>query len=76
MGTTLSRDRKMVDVDEEKLRKTIKDKGLSLSEAGKKMGFSANYFHKIFAKGAMPESSILLMESIFQKTSLRKSRLL
>lgn len=46
---------KYITIDGERLRQAINTRGMSLIEAGKKMGRSAAYFSHICLKGSIPE---------------------
>lgn len=50
-----TRKTKYITIDGERLRQAINSRGMSLIEAGKKMGRSAAYFSHICLKGSIPE---------------------
>ena len=50
-----TRKTKYITIDGERLRQAINTRGMSLIEAGKKMGRSAAYFSHICLKGSIPE---------------------
>lgn len=55
---------KMIAIDTEALRQAICDKGLTLAEAGKKLGFSRKYFVEILNRGSISPSGVVGLDYI------------
>ena len=61
----MKRDSKMLAIDSEKLRNTIKQINLNAVDVSRKLGFSDNYISKCCSRGAIKESSANMLDIVY-----------
>lgn len=55
----------MVEVNFGKLKEQFKKRGLNSSKAGVELGYSANYFANVRARGKMSKSATILLDRVY-----------